>query len=210
MIFPKQENEIEQFAMTMAVGLWSHELDFPSVDPMQLIWTIVEYKDTRNAMSIAISQVKLAAKQKAELLDVLKRIMKDCLKQSEVDVSNNPEKLAEIGWGPRAGFNHQQIPDQPVKLKAIENENATIELSWKTCPPSLRQKGRGNQQVRNFIIERRELLGQTMDNWHIVASSYDNQITLNDQPKRINLEFRVKAVNPTGASFPSNTAYVTI
>jgi hypothetical protein len=200
MQFPKQENEIEQFAMTMAVGFWSHELDFPSVDPMQLIWTIVEYKDARNAMSIAISQAKLAAKQKEELLDVLKRIMKDCLRKSEVDVAAEPIKLTEIGWGPRDGIHHLRTPNQPTNLKAAVLDNTTIHLSWK--------KDNREQNVRNFLIESRSQSKDSVEDWQLAASSYENKIILENQPKQTNLEYRVRAVNPSGQSIPSNTIQI--
>lgn len=202
MQFPTKENEIYKFSMTMAYGVWNHVLDFPSVDRMRLVSTIVDYKNAKIACANAVSQAKLAAGQKTQLFDVLKKVMKDCLKQSEVDVYANPEKLAEIGWGPRANLNHIQTPAQPVNLKAHENEDTTIKLSWK--------KGDGKQPVRNFIVERRQFSQSEFSNWQIVASSYANHIILNNQPQRLNLEFRIKAVNPSGASLPSNTAYVTI
>jgi hypothetical protein len=202
MKFPTKENDIYDLAINMATGFWNYAADFPAVDPYVLFNAIGELKDAQNVSVDAISQAKLEYKRKMELFETLKKVMKDCLKKSEVDAYDNPEKLAEIGWGPRANINHLQTPSQPTNLKAFENEDTTIDLMWK--------KGKGKQPVRNFIIERRQFSQSEFSNWQIVASSYDSHILLYNQPHRMNLEFRVKAVNPTGASLPSNTAYVTI
>jgi hypothetical protein len=42
--------------------------------------------------------------------------------------------------------------------------------------------------------------------WMLVATSYDANITLQNQPRMTELQYRVIASNPSGDSMPSNIA----
>jgi len=65
--------------------------------------------------------------------------------------------------------------------------------------------------VRNYILHRRDANAQgEFGNWQLLDLFYDTLAILTDQPRTIELEYRVKAMNPAGESLSSNTATVVL
>ena len=130
--------------------------------------------------------------------------MKNDLKVSEVDTVDDPAKLAEIGWGPRQQPQPIEAPGQPTNLHPTAEGPGDIWLEW--------DKPATGGIVRNYVIERRQQPqgGGNFGLWEVVGTSLNNQINMQEQPRGIQMEYRVKAVNITDESTPSNTSAVVL
>ena len=204
--FPKNQVQIAALARRMLEGFLLNQADFPSFNFNLLSGKYRIYRGRKKAQTKAMGALRLATKSKTDKLAILKRTMKDCLKKSEVDAADNPEKLALIGWGPRHSPQPIAAPGQPVNLRSIAESADTILLQWLSP-----QVGTGGP-VRNYIVQRRqqpEGAGQ-FGEWQLAGTLFNNEITLTDQPRGIQLEYQVKAVNTGGISPPSNTLAVVL
>jgi len=202
--FPKTEAEVVALAETMVAGLTAHGADFPSVTVATLSTALTNYKNQRQTQENAKSQAQIATVTKDDRLDMLVELMKNDLKLSEVDVADDPEKLTEIGWGPRSEPQPIIAPDSPTELHPISEGQGSIWMIW-TKPLS-------GGPVRNYIIERRQQAqaGGDFGPWILVNTTYNCEINLADQPDNVRLEYRVKAVNAAGESMPSNSVSVVL
>jgi hypothetical protein len=210
--FPTTEKEISEFADRMSYGYMWHNADFPHVNRSKLLTFYRTYLMAKWALDAARAQSKIAVKTANEKFIELKRIMKICLQKSEVDTIANPEKLTQIGWGPRTEPQPAQLPSQPLNLQITTKDNQAVKLKW--------DRPADNQPVRNYIIERRQPTlriiataenGKTNDgfsDWSIFQMAYDTQIILRNQPLGIQLEYRIRAANNAGTGPFSNTVSV--
>ena len=199
--FPKSQADIFALGYAMLRGYSLHIADFPSVNAGALSMALNEYMNSTSGYVDAHAEVKLATEAKNTRLTGLRDIMKNCLRKSEVDTSDSPEKLALIGWGPKAVTQMIEAPSAPVSLRTAVQGKGTIQLLWKNLS--------GGIAVRNYIIQRRERPTEgDFSSWSIVGSALKTEIDLTNQPQGIELEYRIKAVNTGGESTPSNTAAV--
>jgi len=196
--FPKKEAEISELAKQMIVGFNNHAADFPSVHLHPLISVYNLYISLRDSQVDAFSAAKLATEAKEDKLQVLKEVMKNDLKKSEVDVADEPEKLALIGWGPPKLPQSVQRAGQPINLYSANQGEGEIVLKW--------DNPADGGAIRNYIVQQRfqEEVDGEFSVWRVIANSFQNEIFLTNQPQRITLEYRVKAVNISGESLPSN------
>lgn len=201
--FPSKEADISTLAYTMALGYMAHLGDFPNVLPFSLMFALINYKTARDAQIQAQSVVHLATERKNAKLNNLCQTMKGCLKKSAVDVADDGEKLAYIGWGPKAGPQPVGPPAAPGNLVSLAEGPGTVILKWDSPI--------GGAPVRNYIIEQREQIeGGPFGNWQQVGMAFGSESTIMNQPRGQQLEYRVKAVNIGGESEPSNTAAVVL
>ena len=129
--------------------------------------------------------------------------MKGYLEKSEVDVTGNPQKLALIGWGPKALPQPVESPGQPNNLRAVLQQKNTLKFQW--------DRSLSGGRVRNFIIERRHLLADNSYSlWMVVGTALNTTVNLKNQPRAVRLEYHVKAVNSSGMGMPGNTAAVVL
>ncbi len=208
--FPTKEANVVVLVETMIAGYTAHAADFPSIDPLTdlvaLQAALDGYQADRNSQEDARAQAKIATVTKDGKLDVLTELIKNDLKLSEVDVADDPEKLTQIGWGPRQDPQPVEAPGQPANLHPVAEGQGMLWLAWDS--PATDSGG----PIRNYIIERREqpVGGGEFGTWAIEGTALNNEINLLDQPRGPQLEYRVKAVNPGGESTPSNTSAVVL
>jgi hypothetical protein len=203
--FPNREAEVVALAETMVAGLTAHPADFPSVDVADLTTALNTYKSQRQTQENARGQAQIATVTKDEKLNDLEELMKNDLKLSEVDTTDDPEKLYEIGWGPRSEPQPILPPGSPTELHPIAEGQGMISLVWDKPATN------GGGPVRNYIIERRDQQeGGSFGAWTLAQTTYNVEISLTDQPDNIRVEYRVKAVNAAGESMPSNTVSVVL
>jgi hypothetical protein len=202
MDFPKGEAQIITLCDRMLSGYSQHWADFPKVKGHKLSVRRSSYATAKKLLVETRSRLKIETKATNEKLLELKKVMKNCLRKSMVDVAANPEKLKLIGWGLRDNPQQVQPPGQPTNLQIITKDNRMIKLKW-----DLPTDG---QRVRNFVLERRRQNGDEISDWQIHCISYQTQINLTNQPIGVHLEYRVKAVNIAGQSSPSNIAAIVL
>jgi hypothetical protein len=204
--FPRNELEIVALAEQMIAGYTTHPADFPSIEPAveltALQAALTNLQNLKQNQENAISQAQIATATKGAALVELVRAMKSDLKLSEVDTVTNPEKLTEIGWGPKSPAVPITAPNTPNNLTAVFGEgNGTISLEW---DKSLSDP---NKPVMNYIVERREQLAPkgAFTEWRTADTVYYPKTQLTGQPTMTKMEYRVFASNPAGRSLPSNT-----
>ncbi len=163
------------------------------------------YRAARRDRVSAISHLRLATKDKDEKLKQLKRIMKDCLRKSQVDAKDDPKKLNLIGWGPKSQPTPVAPPNQPANLTPVTEGAGTVTLKWDK--PSNSVTG---GYVRNYLIQRRDKSSGEFGPWSLLDTVYHEIAELSDQPQKMQMEYRVKASNAAGESNPSNVATVVL
>jgi hypothetical protein len=198
MKFPTKEPDIIELADQMYAGYMAYHTDFPSVSWPLLNSRRVIYRNALKAQINAMAQAQLATEAKNESLDVLKEVMLNCLKKSEVDVADNPNKLTEIGWGPKTTPQPTEPPGEPKNLIVTKEGRTSLQLRW--------ERPQAECVIRNYIIERRQLAGGgSFGNWTVIGTALDTQTNLAGQMRGIRLEYRVRAASNAGTGPFSNT-----
>ena len=202
--FPKKEADIAALAKQMIAGYGAHAGDFPSIIGPALAVKKRDFEAARDSQAQTQAAAQLATEEKLYRLNLLKEEIRNRLKKSAVDVSGDPEKLAYIGWGPRTEPHPVETPAAPRNLHSIAEGQGLLWLTW--------DKSASGGAVRNYIIERRDQqeTGGQFGDWSIAGSALNNEINLNGQPRGIQMEYRVKAVNTTDQSGPSNIAAIVL
>lgn len=204
--FPKAEADISALAMSMMAGYGTHAADFPSADVAGLSTAFGTYVSSKNSQIDAMAAAQVATEAKHVAFDALEEIMRTELKKSEVDVSNDSEKLEYIGWGPKSAPQPSSPPGQPRNLETVIQGPGTLFLDWKAPV-----RGSGGT-VRTYVIERREqpVGGGEFGSWTQIGIAIESEVTLTGQSRGPQLEYRVKAINVSGESVPSNTVAVVL
>jgi hypothetical protein len=206
--FPKTELDVMSLADQMCVGLANHPADFPSISApalAQLQDVLDNYRNFRVQQETARSQAQLATVTKDESYDELVTLMKNALKKAETDTVAAPEKLSEIGWGPRNQPTPIVAPGTPTNLCSTAEGTGEIWLSWDKPPTD------SGGIVRNYLVERCEKLSDNnFGPWLLVETTYNNEAHVVEQPSNARLIYRVKASNAGGESMPSNTILVVL
>jgi hypothetical protein len=190
----------------MVAGYTAHPEDFPSIGLGALTSALSVYQGNKQTQVDARAQAQIATDAKQERLDALMELMRNDLKLSEVDVADEPEKLTQIGWAPKQPPQPIAAPGQPTNLTPVAEGPGTLLLAWD------RPVTGSGGAVRNYIIERRQQPagGGEFGSWSIIGTALNNEINLLDQPRGIQLEYRVRAINTGGESAASNTVAVVL
>ncbi|GAG57730.1 unnamed protein product, partial [marine sediment metagenome] len=183
-MFPKKEDDILTLIDRMIAGRIAHPGDFPHLSVVGLTAKRQGYIMTRDAQADAYAAAKLATEDKLAALKSLQKTMKKKLKQSEVDLAGDPEKLRYIGWGPRTEPQPVEAPTAPRNLHSIAEGQGMLWLAW--------DKPASGGPARNYIIERREQLetGSEFGMWSLAGSALNNEINLKGQPRGVQAEYR--------------------
>jgi hypothetical protein len=204
--FPKREADVYALAQEMIAGYKAKPAIFVHADVPALETVLAEYQDARRVMLCYEALAKYWIEDKDFALDGIKTLMKQELAKSEIDTTNNPKQLKLIGWGPKAEAHRLVPPGMPRNLEILRAGKGTIELDWKA--PASQSGG----QVRNFVVLRRDkpAPGQPFGPWQDCQAALETETFITNQPRGINLEYRIVAVNAAGNSVPSNTAEVVL
>ena len=203
--FPKREADAVALADAMIAGYQQNPSVFPHADVTTLQTLRTAYQTKKNEQLDAEAKAQLATEGKDAALVSLEDLMKVQLRQSEVDTADDAEKLGLIGWGPKAPAQPSNPPGQPRNLDPVVQGPSTLFLYWKAPAP-----GPGGR-VRTDLVERREQVsGGAFNEWHQVGIALDSELTLTEQPRNVQMEYRIIAVNNGGNSVPSNTAAVVL
>ena len=204
--FPTREPDVFMLANAMIEGYTTNPTIFTSADIPAMQTAFDEYHTAKADQVDKQGLAELATETKDHKLEALVDFMKTQLKQSEVDVAADPERLDLIGWGPKAPPQPSDPPGQPRNLDPVVQGPGTLFLDWK---PAARGTG---GTARSYIVERREEPpgGGAFNQWHQAGVALESELHLIDQPRNQQLEYRVIGINAGGQSVPSNTAPVVL
>jgi len=193
--FPRREADIRILVQNIIAGLKDNP-DFPNppVSPDQLQDLLDDSIDLEDAQVAALAASQQATEAKQAGNDKMISAAKSVLNYAEDAVDGNDAKLAALGWSGRAEPTPLQIPGQPRMLEAPKEGPGWLFLDWKKSPDG--------GKAAFYRVERREL---SAEEWMMVGTALETEITLNNQERGKEWEYRVIAVNKAGESEASNT-----
>jgi len=201
MRFPESESEIAALALLLVQGLGQATEDFaaPPVPPEELQAKLEAYNSTAASTVVAETAVREQHAAKDSALEELVDDMKANLKYAEVAVRDQPEKLSQLGWGPRRAASSLKTPGEVRDIGIRAEGDNWVVLDWK--PPV------DGGTAPAYTIQRRKRDGGS---WKDVGTSVDTAQLLSDQPRGVEFEYRLLAVNKAGAGQPSATVTVVL
>ena len=195
--FPRPEADIKVLAQNIITGLsgdGNPHFPNPPVTPADLqtlLDTFISLGDEQVAAQAAAQQ---ATEAKHAALEELITAMKSVLRYAENTVQGNNAKLATLGWSGKADPTPLEAPGQPRLLEAPRQGQGWLRLDWKV-------PAEGGAPAF-YRIERRKLPSGA---WEAAGTSLETEVTLNNQERGKEWEYRVVAVNKAGEGEPSNT-----
>ena len=201
MEFPKKETDIESLGFSLVSGLATHVADFPAppVAPDVFGPIMSEFQAAKRALSDAEGAYEAAVTAKTEALNAMVTAMKKDLRYAENVTDYNNDKLVLLGWGGRKAPTPTTPPGQARQLTATEQGEGWLKLTWLTPAEG--------GKVGTYSVDRRP---RTEGSWTQIASTYDRSITLENQPRGVEMEYRVIASNKAGEGLASNSVMVVL
>jgi len=197
--FPEREADILALAMRIIEAMERDPERFANAPYSAAeLRAAVEKARTAMAASDAADQASREAfEHKDQAIQVLKDGLKGRLWSIEVDVRGQPERLSGLGWGGSETTDRE--PPGAVRDLTIQSvTGASVMLEWR--PPA------DGGPAAEYRIQRRRPGGS----WEEVATAADNDCLLSDQPRGIEFDLRVLAVNQAGIGEPSTTVTVVL
>jgi hypothetical protein len=199
--FPRSEPEIAALALLVTQGLSQASEDFPTPPiPGEELQAKLDAYNTARAATVAAdttSREQHAIKDQA--LEELVDGMKANLRYAEVAVRDQPEKLNQLGWGTRRSSSSLEAPGEVRDISVRAEGDTWVVFDWKAPVDG--------GAVAAYTIQRRNRDGGS---WEDVGTSVDVEELLSNQPRGVELDYRVIAVNKAGAGQPSATATVVL
>ena len=193
--FPRTEPEIAALAVVVTQGLVDAPEDFPTppVPPGDMQTQL----DSYNAARVAAIEAETAAREhhavKDDSLETLVDSLKANLKYAEIAVRDEPEKLNRLSWGLRGDARALAAPGEVRDIGVRGEGDNWVMLDWKAPVDG------GNVAV--YQIQRRS--GDGGGSWELVDTAVETEHLLGNQPRGVELEYRVIAVNRAGRGQPS-------
>ena len=195
--FPKGEPQIEALSTQIGDGLTANAVVYPDppLTPAQLTTLRAAYVAKRVTSNQKTGEAQTATAEKDTALEALIDGMKDVLRYAERKVKGDDNKLRLLGWGGISTPTALTRPGQPRAFEVVRQGDTWVFLDWK--------EPADGGAVASYEIQRRELPNGA---WLTVGSSIDSEITLTNQERGKQFEYRVIAKNRAGDSDPSNSA----
>jgi len=194
--FPRTEPQVIVLAQDMAAGLAANAAVYPAppVAPADLQTAMAAYITARDAAVAAAAAAEQATAAKNEALQALTDDMKADLRYAETTVNYDDDQLKLIGWGGRKSKTSLEAPGQTRSLEAPREGEGWVFLDWKEPVDG--------GAVAAYKIQRRL---RPDGPWSDAGMAIESEITLTNQERGKEWEYRVLAVNKAGEGEPSNT-----
>ena len=208
--FPKAKNDIMILAGRTMTGINDNPTIFTDppydVGPLSTgISDVITKMAARQALEGQLSDAVIAEN------DAIQNVIEaeeHLLRLAETDFKDDTAKLELIGWGAEADPRHQK-PGQPRNLEIQVQGPTSAQLDWK-APEKTKHVGsvsfyRVERMIRN--IETNEIT-EDYGTWQ--ATTTDTEIVVHDQPRRVEIMYRIIANNPNGDGPHSDTETVVL
>ena len=199
--FPNKEADVTILADEMITGFTDNVGVFP-LPPIIMADLAMARSSYSSAMSIVVAakaSAKSATEAKEAALEVLEEAMKSDIRYAENTVGDDDAKLGLIGWGGKKAPAALTAPGQVLELTVPVQGDGSVSLAWK-APAD------GGAPAAYKVMRRERPVGA----WEDVATAVVTEAQLLDQPKTVELEYRIIAVNKAGEGEPSNTQMVVL
>ena len=207
--FPTRRNDLLALAIKILEGITTNRSAYPvaTFDTASLTGGISSAQEATATRQQRETALAVATETERDAYDALSERVRSQLNQAENAHRNAPENLTLIGWEVQAAPT-RQVPQQPRTLEAQSHGAGSVFLDWKAPLDN-----RGSGKAAFYRVERqvRTLEGKITETWGAWSSSaVASELLLTGQPRGVELDFRIVAVNATGDSLPSNTITVTL
>ncbi len=203
--FPKKEAQIAALAEQLWRGLLDNNAIFsqPPVHPILIRIRKLIYQSRHGNFLAAQAAAEQATTNKTEALEELIEALKADIRYAENTVNFDDDKLKLIGWAGKKTPAALLPPGQVRMLEAPKQGNGWVFLDWKAPADGGKPKA--------YKVQRRVVgIEPVSDRWEDIATAILSEITLVDQAKAVELEYRVIAVNKAGEGQASNTVMVVL
>ena len=196
MRFPRSEANISALMEQILDGLIENPTVFPNlpVDVATLTQLRDDYRLERSNASTAQGNARVATAVKDDKLEDMVDAMKIILRYCEALGRQNPAILALLGWALPSESGPPEPPGQPRTLEVQQEGTNYVNLDWK--------KPVDGGTVAHYRVERRMPDGNP---WQFAHEVYELNAHIPNQPRGVQLAYRVIANNRHGDSPPSNT-----
>lgn len=157
-------------------------------------------QDKINAVTQLEAQLIAARVDLNGEIELMEDEMRDNLDYAEVTVGDDDAQLKLIGWSGRAEPQKLQPPGQARMLEILKQGAGWVQFDWKE------PTGGGKVQVYKVLCREIKQGGDMKE----VGSAIISEVTLVEQPRGVELEYAVAAVNKAGAGEPSNSITITL
>lgn len=199
--FPRREADVAALAGIMVHGLEEHAPDFPdspvTIEAFQE--AIARYANAKEASATAEGAAAEAFDEKQDALQNLSDKMKNVLRYAEITHRNDESKLKNIGWSGRREPAKATPPGPPRTLEVKSQGRGWVYLDWKS--PS-----EGGTVSAYRVLSR--TTGET--EWKELELCFESMTVLTDQPKGVDIEYHVIAMNKAGEGPASNLITVVL
>ena len=194
--FPKAEAKVMQLAQAIINGLETYPQEFRNapVSAERLTQGLNGFVDARNGKVAADARALEETKRKNRTLAELIQLMKADLTFAEGHTRRDPVRLNMLGWGPPRPARDLEPPGEIRRLHIVEETENAITLAW-------RKPVDGGRPAAYRVECRQGGKGP----WGVVATPVPPRATVTDQPRGIELEYRVVGINRAGLGPPGRT-----
>lgn len=199
--FPFKQSDILALADSVLAGLTGHTAIYPDppVDSADFQAAIDSYHQASADLTEARAAREMATRGKQDALADLKGKLKKQLRYAENVTGFDDNKLNMLGWAGRKEKS-SILPGQVRNLRAIEQGTDYVVLDW-MAPVD------GGRAAAYQVLRRDD---RQSSEWINAGVSMATKVKLLDQPRHIDLEYRVAALNKTGQGQVSNTIAVVL
>jgi len=200
-IFPRKEAEALEAARKLIGGMKNEpeSLSFLAFPGQDVVALFDSFNEKKRQIALREAELRMLYGEKKSLLKELIYAVKSNLKMLARFYKNDTAQLARFGWGARRRRTPSRVPGQPRVLEALTQGADWFDLDWK--PPL------DGGKVRFYKILR---LVEGETRWQEVGTFFKTEGRLKDQPRKLDMQFQVVAVNLAGESLPSNTVNVVL
>ena len=198
--FPFTHADIMALAGKILAGLTDNTAVYPAptADLAEFAAKIDSCTRARAELTKAIAVKEMATAEHQKEIAGLKNMMRKQLRYAENVTGFDDNKLNMLGWAGKHAKTSTP-PGQVRSLRAIEQGTDFVVLSWMSPADG--------GKAAAYQILRRD--GQS-STWINAGVSMATKVRLLDQPRHIDMEYRVAALNKTGQGPESNVVNVVL
>jgi hypothetical protein len=199
--FPRAESAIATLAQSIISGLQSNPGVYPAPPVVYpaLQNQLLAFGTAQQEAIAAQAAARQAIDSKEVALIELTEAMKSVLRYAEITVDHDDARLQLLGWNGRATRRTLDAPGQCRTLEAPRQGEGWLLLDWK-------EPLEGGKPAAYKIQRRARSTGE----WQDVATAIVSELTLVDQPRGVEQEYRVVAINRAGEGEASNAVMVVL
>jgi hypothetical protein len=199
--FPRVEAKILDAARRLIGGMKNEAINssFMPVPEQNISDMLSDFMEKKAQIVQREAELKQLYIEKKGIFKSLVRAVKRNLKMLANNYGNDEAKMAHFGWGARRKPTPVRLPGQPRVLEATTQGTDWLELDWKQSKEGGKIK---------FYVVRRRIEAETK--WQDVGVFFKTEAKILNQPRKLDMQYIVVAVNRAGESIPSNTVNVVL